>query len=43
MKRFALELAAEGFSRGDILKMGRDTPAALLGMTKTKDRPNTNR
>ncbi|MEE3366815.1 MAG: DUF6282 family protein [Planctomycetota bacterium] len=43
MKRFALELAAEGFSRRDILKMGRDTPAALLGMTKIKDRPNTNR
>ena len=33
----------EGFSRRDILKMSRDTPVALLGMTKLKDRPNTDR
>ena len=33
----------EGFSRRDILKMSRDTPAASLGMTKLKDRPNTDR
>jgi hypothetical protein len=39
MKRFALELAAEGFSRKDILKMGRDTPAALLGMKPAGSRP----
>ncbi len=39
MKRFALELAAEGFSSRDILKMGRDTPAALLGMKQAKRRP----
>lgn len=39
MKRFALELAAEGFSRKDILKMGRDTPAALLGMKPAGNRP----
>ena len=38
MKRFALELAEEGFSREDILKMGRDTSAALLGMEPAKGR-----
>ena len=43
MKRFALELAAEGFSQKDILKMGRDTPAALLGMKPAKGGPIKNR
>jgi len=39
MKRFALELADEGFSRNDILKMARDTPADLLGMKPATRRP----
>jgi len=43
MKRFALELAAEGFPQKDILKMGRDTPAALLGMKPAKGGPIKNR
>ena len=43
MKRCALELAAEGFSQKDILKMGRDTPAALLGMKPAKGGPIKNR
>ncbi len=43
MKRFVLELAAEGFSQKDILKMGRDTPAALLGMKPANGGPIKNR